>query len=142
MYTNSSSQVCLDNDFNKIFSITTGGLQGDTLANFLFIIVVDYIFQQTDSSCGLNTRAENPEEILPDLDFAYNIVLLDEIDTAAEEHYDNLQNNASQVELRINKDKAKIKHVKYHRESEPLKALEWLEVVEDFKYLGTSFHNK
>lgn len=83
MYTNSSGQVCLDNDFNKIFSITTGGLQGDILANFLFIIVVDYIFQQTDSSCGLNTRAENPEEILPDLDFAYNIVLLDETDTAA-----------------------------------------------------------
>ena len=44
MYTNSSSRVRLDNQFSKAFSINTGVLQGDTLAPFLFIIVLDYIF--------------------------------------------------------------------------------------------------
>ena len=39
--------------------------------------------------------------------------------------------------LRINKVKTKVMHIKYHREAAPSKALEELEVVEDFKYLGT-----
>ena len=54
MYTNCSSQLCLGNHFSKAFSITKGVLQGNTLAPFLFIIVVDYILQQTDDSLGLN----------------------------------------------------------------------------------------
>ena len=137
MYTNSSSRVRLGNHFSKAFSITRSVLQGDTLAPFLFIILVDYILREIDDSHGLKTHTENPEENLPDLDFADGIVLLDETDIVAAEHYDNLQNSASQVGLRINKDKTKIMHINYHREGAPPKALEGLEVVEDFKYLGT-----
>ena len=43
MHTNSSSQDRLGNHFSKSFSINTSVLQGETLALFLFIIVVDYI---------------------------------------------------------------------------------------------------
>ena len=39
--------------------------------------------------------------------------------------------------LRINKGKTKVMHINYHREGAPSKTLEKLEVVEDFKYLGT-----
>ena len=66
MYTNSSSRVYR---LSKSFLINTGVLQGDTLAPFLFIIVVDYILQQTDDSHGLKTHPENPEEDLPGLDW-------------------------------------------------------------------------
>ena len=38
--------------------------------------------------------------------------------------------------LRINKGKTKVMYMNYHREGAPSKALEDLEVVEDFKYLG------
>ena len=38
--------------------------------------------------------------------------------------------------LRINKGKTKIMYINYHREGAPSKALEDLEVAEDFKYLG------
>ena len=62
MYTNSSSQAHLVNHFSKSFSIITAVLQGDTLAPFLFIIVVDCFLQQTDDSHGLKTHAENPEK--------------------------------------------------------------------------------
>ena len=130
--------ISANQDFSKDSSITTGVLQGDTLAPFLFIIVVDCILQQTDDSPGLKTHAENPEEYLPDLDFTNIIVLLDETDTAAAaEHYDNLQNSASKVALRINKDNTKIMHINYCREGAPPKLLGGLKVVEDFKYLGT-----
>ena len=64
-------------------------------------------------------------------------MLLDEIDNAAGKHYDNLQNSASQVGLRINKDKTKIMHINYHREGAPPKAPEGLKVVEDFNILGS-----
>ena len=38
--------------------------------------------------------------------------------------------------LRINKGKTKVMYMNYHREGAPSKALEDLEVVEDFKYFG------
>ena len=60
------------------------------------------------------------------------IVLLDETDIAAAEHYGNLQNSISQVGLRINKDKTEI----MHREGASPKALVGLKVVEDFEYLA------
>ena len=71
-------------------------------------------------------------------------MLLDETGIAAAEHYDNLQINASQTGLRINKDKTKIMHINYPKEVTPPKALEGLKVVEDFKYLGArkAFVNK
>ena len=66
--------------------------------------MADYILRQTDNSHGLKTHAENPEGNLPDLDLADNTMLLDE--TAAGD-YENLENSACQVGLRINKDKTK-----------------------------------
>ena len=63
MYTNSSSRVCLGNHFSKSFSINTRVLQGDTLAPFLFIIVVDYIVRQTDDSHGLKYMLKTQKKI-------------------------------------------------------------------------------
>ena len=94
MYTNSSSRVRLGNHLSKAFYVTTGVLQVNTLVSFLFIILVDYILRQTDESHGLKTHAENSEENLPKLDFAGDIVLLDETGITAAEHYANLQNSA------------------------------------------------
>ena len=53
-------------------------------------------------------------------------MLYDETDIAAAEHYDNLQNSAFQVGLRINKDKTKTMHINYHREGAPPSATEGL----------------
>ena len=136
MYTNRPSQILFSNQFNKAFCFTTGAHQEHTLSPFLFIIVVDYFVQQTDNSLDLEIHVENPEENIPDLNFADNIVVLDEDEITAIEHYDILQNIASQTGLRINKDRTKIIHINYRRESAAPKALERLEVLKDFKYLG------
>ena len=94
MYKDSSSGVRLGNHLSKAFYITTGVLQGDALVPFLFIILVDYILRQTDESHGLKTHTENPEENLRELDFAGDIVLLDETGITVDEHYGKLQNSA------------------------------------------------
>ena len=41
MYKDTSSRVMVNRQFSKLFYITKGILQGDTLAPFLFIIVLD-----------------------------------------------------------------------------------------------------
>ena len=47
MYDNPSSSVkTLDGPTNEFFT-TTGILQGDTLAPYLFVIVVDYLLRQS-----------------------------------------------------------------------------------------------
>ena len=43
LYTNSSSSVMVDGSISKPFSVTKGVLQGDVLAPFLFIFLVDYL---------------------------------------------------------------------------------------------------
>ena len=51
IYTNSKSRVRLGNELSEAFNITTGVLQGDTLAPFLFLIVLDFVMKQTDPLC-------------------------------------------------------------------------------------------
>ena len=67
MFPNSMSRTSLGNHFSKFFPITTGVLQGYTLAPFLFMSVVDYILWQKDDSDGIKTHAEYPKENLSDL---------------------------------------------------------------------------
>ena len=51
MYLGSRSQVRVDGELSHSFSIDTGVLQGDTLAPFLFVIMVDYIMKLADKQC-------------------------------------------------------------------------------------------
>ncbi len=47
LYDESTCQVFLKGQLSGPFDITTGVLQGDVLAPFLFIIVIDYISKQS-----------------------------------------------------------------------------------------------
>ena len=47
LYEGSTSAVRVDGSLSKEFLITTGVLQGDTLAPSFFIIVLDYVLQNT-----------------------------------------------------------------------------------------------
>jgi len=65
----------------KKFLVTKGILQGDTLAPFVFIIVLDYILRATESSnCGVKTHSN---ATLQDLVLADGIVLLDSANPTA-----------------------------------------------------------
>ena len=66
MYKASSSKVMVNGQFSKLFYITKGVLQGDTLAPFLFIIVLDYVLKVTElGNFGIQTHTD---KTLHDLD--------------------------------------------------------------------------
>ena len=44
----STSAVLIDGILSREFLVTTGVLQGDTLAPFLFTIVLDFVLQKTE----------------------------------------------------------------------------------------------
>ena len=47
LYDGSTSAVRVDGILSKEFLVTTRVIQGDTLAPFLFIIVLDFVLQKT-----------------------------------------------------------------------------------------------
>ena len=59
LYDNSKSQVYVNGQLSETFDVTTGVLQGDVLAPFLFIIVIDYISKLSEGDFGFITHKEN-----------------------------------------------------------------------------------
>ena len=49
LYNNSKSAVVVDGNISDSFEVSTGVLQGDVLAPFLFIILVDYLLKKATS---------------------------------------------------------------------------------------------
>ena len=81
LYSNSSSAVIVDESNSEPFDVTTGILQGDVLAPFLFTIFVDYLLGKASGpdsgvvTCPRPSR-RYPAKMLNDLDFADDIALL------------------------------------------------------------------
>ena len=147
MYEGSTSAVRVDGSLSKEFLITTGVLQGDTPASFLFILVLHHVLRNTEATTGLQTH---PDDLLPDLDFADDTVLLDQGEMEALEHFRTIESSAKKVGLSINYDKTKImiKNIENPRTEvidgkTAIKMAEntSLEVVDDFKYLGAYIAN-
>jgi len=71
------------NGETDVFDITAGVLQGDTLAPFLFIIVLDYALRKAidgrEEELGLQTKQRRsrrcPATYITDLDFADDIAI-------------------------------------------------------------------
>ena len=76
IYEHSTSRVFVDGKLSEEFKTNTGVLQGDVLAPFLFIIVIDYVMRNSEDSFGFVThlqegtrsRVQKPERKLNDLD--------------------------------------------------------------------------
>jgi len=81
-------------------------LQGDTLAPFLFVIVLDYVLSQLSPGYGFKSHIL-PETILEDLDFADDIALLDEDSESEKSHLSSIMIQASHVGLKVNMPKTK-----------------------------------
>ena len=91
MYSNTKAKIATPDGETEMFEITAGVLQGDTLAPFLFIIVLDYALRKAisgkEEELGFTIQPRksrrHPKQVLTDLDFADDISLLsDEIDQA------------------------------------------------------------
>lgn len=80
--------MLVDGKVSEQFEISTGVLQGDTLAPFLFIIVIDFVLSRAEQEHAEKTgshgftmqerqSSRHPAKALFDLDFADDIALLE-----------------------------------------------------------------
>ena len=83
LYTNTEGTVITPDGETEFFEITFGVLQGDILAPFIFIIVLDYILRLSldnlnDRSLQIQARRSrrHPAQHLTDLDFADDLALI------------------------------------------------------------------
>ena len=83
LYTNNTSTVLSPDGETAPIDIKAGILQGDTLAPFLFIIVVDYILRMSldqSKQKGIEikprTSSRHPAEYITDTDFVDDISLI------------------------------------------------------------------
>ena len=94
LHENTKARVITPDGETEYFEIKAGVLQGDTLAPYLFAIVLDYIMRKTydgkqeELGFQLHKRRSrrNPATTITDLDFADDIaVLAEDIEQAQEE---------------------------------------------------------
>ena len=128
------------------FEIKAGVLQGDTLAPFLFIIVLDYALRRAISGkedqlgFTLTPRrsARVHSKVLTDLDFADDICLLSDNNQQAQQLLTRVETECHGVGLSLNARKTEVMayNIKDHLELRTASGAE-LKRVGDFKYLGS-----
>lgn len=116
LYDQSKSTVYVGGHESKTFDVTTGVLQGDVLAPFLFIIVIDYISKKSAMDFGLQihqgasvnasgrvTRSQvrQPARKNSDLAFADDIVLLESNPARTQQQLYIFGENAGTVSLEV-----------------------------------------
>ena len=146
MYTNTMAKVVSPDGETNMFQITAGVLQGDTLAPFLFIIVLDYALRKAvagrEEELGFTITPRQSRRhakvVLTDLDFADDIALLSDEVNQAQELLQRVEKECNKVGLNINAKKTK--GMPFNIEDPtPLHTNEGtpIEWVKDFKYLGS-----
>jgi hypothetical protein len=149
LYCGAKAKVKYSNDkFTDYISLSVGVLQGDTLAPYLFVIVLDYVLRMALENQKLGVRLSLPggtrsrpaglDTYLTDLDFADDIMLAAESATCAQEMLSSVAYWAGKVGLNVNLSKTEYMLVGNWPESPSI----WLnsgllKQVKDFKYLGS-----
>ena len=148
LYTSTKAKVVSPDGDTEMFDIHAGVLQGDTLAPFLFILVLDYVLRISVDSLnnkGIQLTAQqskrNPATFLTDLDFADDLALVSETIQFAENLLHSLETAASQVGLFCNEGKTE-----FLCTSDSVRTLKSLNSVNikranDFKYLGSHIND-
>lgn len=135
IYQNSKAKIQIKGQLSNELLLSTGVLQGDALAPFLFIIVIDYLLKNISDDYGLITH-KNPNIKLKSQAYADDIVLLDNNPTLALQHLVSLEAEAHKVGLNLNLEKTKFTtNIQDDQQLIDLKKKVGQE--EDYKYLGS-----
>ena len=147
MYDNPSSFVVQSMDGpTKEFLTTTRILQGDTLALFLCVIVVDYILRQSLDPIydkGLTIKRSRSRRHrglrLTDLDYADDLALTADQLCDAQDLLTSLKNAAARVGLLLNTKKTEYLTINEEESHLPICSKDGtqLKEVSDFRYLGS-----
>ena len=143
LYNNSKSAVMVDGNSSDPFEVSTGVLQGDVLAPFLFIVLVDYLLKKatSDVDTGVVTHPRRsrryPARVINDLDFADDIALLESTMSQAQAQLNRTATAAKELGLIISVPKTEYMTANCHPQP-PLQVYgEAIKHVTDFKYLGS-----
>ena len=145
LYSNTKSTILTPDGETEPFDILAGILQGDTLAPFLFIIVIDYIMRVSVDrikECGLlyqpRKSSRYPALHITDADFADDIALLSDNLTNAQALLSALESAANCTGLYLNETKTECIPINIRNRQE-IKTLtnNMLKFVDDYKYLGS-----
>ena len=144
-YTDTSATVLSPDGETPLFNICAGILQGDTLAPFLFILVVDYILRVSvdkinDNGLEIQPRksSRHPAVYLTDTDFADDIALISGSLSNAQNLLRSMESAANSVGLHLNESKTE--YVNFCKnDATVIKTLNGtiLKCKEDYKYLGS-----
>ena len=116
MYTDTRARVMTPDGCSEEFDITAGVLQGDTLAPFLFIIVLDYALRQAiagrEESLGFTMKprrsSRHPAVMLTGLDYADDISLKSSQVEQAQELLSRVEEECAKVGLGLNAKKTEV----------------------------------
>lgn len=145
-YSETKAKVLSPDGNTEEFHITAGVLQGDTLAPYLFVIMIDYALRmatmEREEELGFTINKRKSKrvgpEIVTDLDFADDIALTSNDANQAQELLSHVEHSSAKLGLRINAKKTKV--MACNMEHPPLirtRTGDILEIVDDFKYLGS-----
>ena len=145
MYENTKARIISPDGETEFFKILAGVLQGDTLAPYLFIIVLDYVLRKTfkgrEEELGFKLHRRRSSRIkavhVTDLDFADDLAILVEEIEQAQQALTALENEAGKVGLVCNAKKTELQSF---NQTGPVivktKSGKIIKQVENFKYLG------
>ena len=144
LYRETRSMVRSPDVDTPYFEITTGVLQGDTLAPFLFIICLDYVLRKSlDDSKHLvitiKKRMSNrhPAIYITDTDYADDLAITSDNVEDANIMLHKIEEAAAEIGLGVNADKTEYISLNQKNNS-CIKSLKGkiIKQVNDFKYLG------
>jgi len=150
MYEGTRAKVISPDGETDFFDILAGLLQGDTLAPYLFIMLLDYVLRNTfdgrEEELGFKLHRRMSSRVkakhITDLDFADDLAVLVEDYEQAQKALTTLEEEAGKVGLVCNAKKTEIQTFNQSGPSIILsKSGEAIREVENFKYLGAWTQN-
>jgi len=116
LYTDTVACVRTSSGCTDEFDTTSGVLQGDTLAPYLFVIVMDYVMRLSlTAEDGYTVRrrmsARHPAVRIPALAYADDAALLSDNGEAAQRQLHRFETASAKVGLRLNASKTKVMFV-------------------------------
>jgi hypothetical protein len=116
LYDGTTAEVQTSDGSSDTFSTSSGVLQGDTLAPYLFVIILDYVLRKClDPADGFEVTPRRssryPAERLAALAYADDIALLAHSPGAAQRALTRLVHFAAKVGLQVNATKTEIVHL-------------------------------
>ena len=149
LYTNTSSTIMTPDGETEPIDIMAGILQGDTLAPFLFIMVLDYVLRKSldlNNTKGFQLHprksSRHPAVHLTDADFADDIALISNSIENAQTLLNSLESAANCVGLYLNDSKTE--YMCYTKSNNSIDNMiiktvngYILKRVNDYKYLGS-----